>query len=82
MSSQDDNIPTKESWRCRVANVEGRLALVLAIGSWLYAMRPIGPMVGMPVEAFIRDISSLFPALIGFALGLVGIRHGNIMGLG
>ena len=31
------------------------LGLAFAIGTWLYEMQPVGPMVGMPVEEFIRD---------------------------
>jgi hypothetical protein len=34
-------------------------------------------MVGMPVEAFLRDYSLLLVSVLGFALGVGGIRHGN-----
>lgn len=64
----------KTSW---LGTVEGWLALVLAIGSWLYVMRPLRPMAGMPVEAFLRDYSLLLLSVIGFGLGVGGIRHGN-----
>jgi len=77
MLPKDEGRSEKASCLFRIATVEGWLALVLAIGSWLYAMRPIGPMIGMPVEGFIRDFSFLLPAAIGFGLGVSGIRHGN-----
>jgi uncharacterized Zn finger protein (UPF0148 family) len=57
--------------------VEGWAGLVIAVLSWLYACRPIGPMVGMPVEAFLRDIIPLAPTIIGLALAVGGIRHGD-----
>lgn len=61
----------------RVATFEGWAALFLAIAGWLYANLPVGPMVGMPVEQFIRDISPLFLAVPGIGFGLAGIRLGN-----
>ena len=74
---KDKNIFEIVSWLHRIATVEGWLALVIALASWVFALRPVGPMVGMPVEAFLRDIILLFPAVIGFGLGISGIRHGN-----
>jgi hypothetical protein len=77
MTLPDNQTPHKESLLRRVATVEGWLGLAFAIGTWLYAMRPLGPMVGMPLAEFIRGVAPLLPTTIGIALGISGIRHGN-----
>src|SRR5262245_53630043 len=77
MLSANQNMPERPPWLRLMGTVEGWLALVIAIASWVYAMRPVGPMAGRPVEAFLRDMIPLLPAVIGFALAVGGIRHGN-----
>jgi hypothetical protein len=71
------DLPEKPLWFRLMGTAEGLLSLVVAIGSWVYALRPVGPMVGMPVEAFLRDMTPLLPVVIGFALAVGGIRHGH-----
>lgn len=77
MLNRDVNPREVGSWVRRVATIEGWLALMIAVVSWAYALRPVGPMVGMPVEEFVRDMSPLPGIVIGIGLALGGIRLGS-----
>ena len=77
MTSPPEPPPEKESLLCRIATVEGWIALTLAFFSCWGALAPRGPMLGWPDKALIHDLSPLLPAVIGFGLGLSAARHGR-----
>src|SRR5262249_41619707 len=78
MPDHDSSYPHHSRWLHPLATVEGWLALILAVGCWGYLLFvPVRPMVGMPVESFLRDIRALLPAPVLFAFALAGIRLGT-----